>query len=69
VSRDVPQNKFYTSKAFEFFCLGFKFDQNKFLDHLTLSSDLNRIYDDSNQDPEDTFLYKLKLHIAKKISD
>jgi hypothetical protein len=66
VSRDVPQIKFYTSKAFEFFRLGFKFDQNKFLEHLTLSYDLNKIYDDSDQNPEDTFLYKLKLHIAKK---
>lgn len=66
MSRDVPQNKFYTSKAFEFFRLGFKFDKNKFSDHLTSSHDLNKIYDDFDQNPEDTFLYKLKLHIAKK---
>lgn len=66
MSLGVPQYKFYTSKAFEFFRLGFQFDKNKFSEHLTLSSDLNKIYDDSDQDEANTFLFKLKLHIAKK---
>lgn len=50
----------------EFFRLGFRFDKKSFLEHLTLSSDLNEIYDDSDQDLDDTLLFKLKLHIAKK---
>ncbi|MEY3369359.1 MAG: hypothetical protein RLZZ361_29 [Cyanobacteriota bacterium] len=66
MSRGVPQFKFYTSKAFEFFRLGFQFDKNSFFNHLTLSSDLNKIYDDSDQDEANTLLFKLKLHIEKK---
>jgi hypothetical protein len=61
---DVPY-KFYTSKAFDFCSLGQKFKIQDFLNHLN-SSDLDKTYNDSSQEPDDTFAYKLKLHVSKK---
>ena len=60
---DVPY-KFYTSKAFDFCSLGQKFNKQGFLDHLN-SSDIDKIYNDSFLEPDDTFAYNLKLHVSK----
>jgi hypothetical protein len=64
VSGNVP-HKFYTSKAFDFCFLGQKFNKQCFLEHLN-SSDIDKIYNDPSQEPDDTLAYNLKLHVSNK---
>ncbi len=63
MTNGVP-HKFYTSKAFEFCVINSNFSKQAFLDYLT-SREIEKIYDDSSQDPDSTLAYKLKLHVSK----